>query len=327
MHRTVTRLPTALAVAALAALSMPAQAQTEPGDEWQVTTEMQMGGMSMPARTQKVCSPRNSDEPPGVPEPENGDCEIYDISRTANGMKWSMRCTGEMKATGSGEMTWNGKDAYQGTMTMNTDEGSMAMKMAGKRTGAECDAGAVKKQIAAIEAQTAEYQVQQCREGVKGMMTMYFDGSFPMNCDAKFKQEYCQRLGTEEGYDLVASRDVSPTTGKADLGGAGKACGVDTEATRKKLCDNALKSESLVFAARHCEQEAAPLAQRECAGRTFTSPPAEKYREFCSTYARHGVAGAGPGDAAPADQPAAEAPKPESPVEMGKKALKKFIPF
>jgi hypothetical protein len=320
-------LLTALAAASLTALSAPATAQTEPGDEWQVTTEMQMGGMSMAPRTETVCSPRNSDEPPGVPEPENGDCEMYDIQRSANGMTWKMRCTGKEPATGTGELTWDGRDSYRGTMTMTMDEGSMTMKMAGKRTGAECDAGALKKQVAAMEQQTAEYQAQQCKAGVDSMMTMYFDGSFPMNCDPKFKADFCRRLGTEEGFDLVASRDVNATTGKSDLATAGSACGVDPEATRKKLCTDALQGESLVFAARHCEAEAAPLAQRECAGRTFTSPPAEKYREFCNTYARHGATGGAPaaGEAAPA--PAAEPPKPDNPIDAGKKALKKLLPF
>lgn len=319
------RLPTLLAVASLALPSVSALAQTEPGDEWEVTTEMQMGGMSMPGRTEKVCTARNSDEPPGVPEPENGDCEMYDIQRSGNGMSWKMRCTGKEPSTGNGELTWNGRDSYRGTITMTMDEGSMTMRMAGRRTGAECDAGAVKKRIAAAEAQSAEYMDRQCRSGVDGMMTVYFEGSVPLGCDPKFKAEYCKRLGTEEGFDLVAARDANPATGKSDLATSGTICGVDPEATRRTLCAEAMQKESLLFAARHCEAEAAPLARRECAGRTFTSPPAEKYREFCNTYARHGAMGDAPagGDAAPAAEP----PKPDNPIDAGKKALKKLLPF
>lgn len=311
----------------LALLSLPVNAQTEPGDEWETTTSMQMQGMSMPARTQKVCTPRNSQDPPGVPEPDDGDCEMYDVNRTGSTMKWKMRCTGKQAVTGSGEMTYQGTDNYDGKMTMTMDGQTMNMAMKGKRTGKECDAGKIKRDMANVQAQSDKMVAQQCAAAAEGMQVMVFDGSYPTTCDAKSKAEFCRRVSTEEGYDLLAVRGVSPMSKKTDLQSAGATCNVDTAALQIKLCKNAVTSNSLLFMARHCPSDAAPLAQRECAGRNFTNPPAEKYREFCSAYAQHGLtADTPPGsDAAAPGQPA-DAPK-EGAVEKSKKALKKFLPF
>lgn len=323
----IIRVAAATAAALMAWLPPALAQQAEPGDQWEVTTEMQMPGMgmSMPARTQKVCSPRNASEPAGVPEPEDSECESYDVERSGTTTRWKMRCTGKQPVTGTGEITYQGRDAYTGQMTMNMDGQSMTTKMSGKRVG-ECDAGAIKRQVAAAEKQTADYQAQQCRGAVDSMQVMMFDGSFPSNCDAKVKAQFCQRLATEEGFDLVAVRDRNPMTNKTDLESAATTCGVDATATRKKLCGNAMSGGSLLFAARHCPDEAAPLAQKQCAGRTFTSPPAEQYREFCNAYARHGLMqGAAPaaGQEAPATPPAQQ----DSAIEQGKKALKKLLPF
>jgi hypothetical protein len=331
-HRIATALVAACAL--LAARAGLAAEGTEPGETWEITTSMEMAGMSMPPRTQQVCQPLKSDQP-AVPKPDDGNCEMYDVQRTSNGMSWQMRCTGKDPATGTGEISYQGRDSYQGKMTMNMDGQTMTTRLAGKRLGAACDAGAVKKQIAAIEKQGAEAQAQQCRAAVKGMQVMFFDGSFALACDAKNKAEFCKRVGTEEGFDLLAVRDKSAATGAADLESAGKSCGLDIAATRDKLCKAAVgKDASLPFLARHCPTEAAPLAKAECAGRGFTSPPAEKYREFCSAYARHGLMQEG-GDGAPADgaqkSSDGEQAKPESAkdtaIEEGKKALRKLLPF
>ena len=323
--------------------------QVEPGDQWEVTQQMQMPGMgmSMPARTQKLCAPKNSDKPAGIPEPEDSDCETYDVQQRGTTTTFKMRCTGKNAMTGAGEMTYQGRDSYKGQMTMTMDGETMTMKMAGKRTG-DCDAGKLKRDVAAAQAQGDKMQAQQCAEAARNMQIMMFDGSYPVACDPKHKAELCKRYGTEEGYDLLAVRDKSPLTGKADLETAAGLCGIPAEANRKKLCGNAMKANSLVFAARHCPGEAAPVAQRECAGRTFTAPPAEKYREFCSAYARHGLmqgegatgaaaSGGSSGNAGSgkdADDAAAEEgkestipPPQDNAIEQGKKALRKILPF
>lgn len=305
--------------------------EAEPGEEWLTTTEMQMSGMSMPAQTFRSCQPKGSTEPPRGPN-DDDDCEMYDVERTGTTTKWKMRCTGERTMSGAGEITYQGRDSYAGQMVMTMDGQTMTLKMSGRRTGAECDAGKVKRQVAQAQAQGDRMREQQCAEAVSGMQVMRFDGSHPLSCDEKYKREFCARLSTEEGYDLIAGPATMPATGLTQLQSAGKACGVDPVAVQGKLCAGAQKKESLVFLARYCPDQSAPIAQQECAGRTYTTPPAAKYREFCNTYAQHALRGdgagaaAGAGAAIPGAGQDGAAPK-DGAVEKGRKALKKLLPF
>ncbi len=318
-------------IAALLFTQAAVAQQTEPGDLWEVTTEMKMPGMgmSMPARTQKVCSPKNSSEPVGVPKPDDGNCEMYDVKSTGSTMAWKMRCTGKDAMTGSGEMTYKGRESYTGRMIMDMDGESMTTTMSGKRLG-DCDAGKVKRDVAAVQAKSDRMVAQQCTEAARGMQVMMFDGSVPMACDATTKADFCKRVSTEEGYDVLAVRGKAPGRDKTDLESAGKICGVDTAAVHDKLCKKALSGKSLVFLARHCPVESAPLARAQCAGRTFTSPPAAEYREFCNAFARHdlmkGAASDAPESSGDEAQDASPPPQ-EGAIEKSKNTLKKLLPF
>lgn len=305
---------------------------TEPGETWEITSSMEMAGMSMAPHTQQVCQPLAGDQP-AVPQPDDKSCEMYDVQRSGSSMSWKMRCTGKDAMTGSGELSYQGRDSYQGKMTMNMEGQTVITRLSGKRLGAQCDAGAIKKQIAAVEKQTAATLAQQCREAARSMQVMMFDGRYPTACDAKTKAEFCKRVGTEQGYDLLAARGQAPGASNPELESAGKTCGVDIAATRKQLCKAGVgKDASLPFLARHCPDEAAPIAQAQCAGRSFTSQPEQKYREFCSDYARHnlmqGGAGATGGQQDASGQPAPQEQTPAgNAVEEGKKALRKLLPF
>jgi hypothetical protein len=314
-----------------------AEQPTEPGELWENTQQMDMAGMSMPPRTSQACVPANSSDPPRDPNDKN--CEMYDVTHSGNTTSWKMRCTGSQAATGSGQITYQGRQSYQGQMTMTMEGQTMNMKMSGKRLGGACDAGKIKRDVVAAQAQSDKMIAQQCAESVKAMQVQLFDGTYPSSCGAKYKTEFCSRIATEEGYDLLAVRDRNPMTGRTDLESAGTACGADTAKAHDKLCAAAVgKDSSMLFMARHCPDQAAPIAQKECAGRGFTSPPAPKYQEFCSAYARHGLmgsngaAGAEGGNAAGQSsgqqqgQPDA-ATTGESAVNKGKKALKKLLPF
>ncbi len=306
--------------------SLPALAQ-EPGELWEVTSEMQASGMSMPANTQQVCSPKNAAEEP--PVPESDDCDMYDVQRSGNTMSWKMRCKGNPPTTGSGEMTYSGKDSYRGEMRMQVGGDAMRMKLSGRRLGKACDAGKVKRQIAAAQAQSAQYTEQACKAGVDGMTAYTFTGASGMQCDAKYKNQYCAALRTEAGYDKVADMGASsaqaPPQLRADLGAAAALCGMPStgagslEAVRSGLCRNALASESLVFLGRNCRDEGRDLAIRECAGRNYTSPVAPKYVDFCNAYARHNAL---PETAGAAAEPAN--PK-DSAIKAGKKALRGLV--
>ncbi len=329
-------------------LTMPARsADPVPGTLWENTSEMQMPGMgmSMPARTSQSCVPKNSDQPP-VSAPDKS-CEMYDVTSSGGTTHWKMRCTGKQAMTGEGEMTYQGKDAYSGRMTMNMDNQTMTMKMSGKRLG-DCDAGAAMAAMAANQKQAEQSKAQMCAGLVSSMQVQYFDGTDQAGCGAKYKTDFCKRLSSAEGYDQLASRDKSPLSATTDLEAAGKTCAVNTSDLRAKLCKSALSGNSLPFLARNCPDEAAPIAQAECAGRVYSgvNTIAPAYQEFCNNYAgkklREGSAsadaaagaaggGAAAGAAAPSSdgqQGTSTAPPPkDSAIDEGKKVFKKLFPF
>jgi hypothetical protein len=102
-----------------------------------------------------------------------------------------------------------------------------------------------------------------------------------------------------------------------------KYCAVQAEPLRERLCNEANTADDLDFLGAQCPALAQPLAQRECAGRGFTTPPAEKYREFCSNYAREMMDG-GAGAAAENGAPATPTAKPSADdvLKEGAKRLK-----
>ncbi|MGE0582715.1 MAG: DUF3617 domain-containing protein [Steroidobacteraceae bacterium] len=313
----------------LATLACARVVAQEPGELWEVTSEMEAAGMSMPATTQQVCSPKNAaDEPQGVPASE--DCKMYDVQRSGDTLRWKMRCTGSPPTTGSGEMTYSGKDSYRGEMRMQVGGDAMRMKMNGRRLGKACDAGKLKRQVAAAQAESAQYLEQVCQAGVDGMTAYTFTGATGVQCDPKYKGQYCAALKTETGYDKVADMESTvqgPPQMRADLGAATALCGLPAtgagslESVRSGLCRNALAKESLVFLGRNCRDEGKDLALRECAGRNYTSPVAPKYVEFCNAYARHNAL---PQEAGASASP--ESPR-DSAIKAGKKALRGLIGF
>jgi hypothetical protein len=282
-----------------------------------------------------VCSPTNApqDTPQGVPTQDN--CEVYDVQRTGTTMRWKVRCTGDPPTTGTGEMHYPDRNNYNGEMQMKVGGDEMLMKMRGRRTGAACDAGAVKKQVAAAQAQSAQQLEQVCRNGVESMAAYTFTGTTGIECPASYREQYCARLKTEAGFDKVAEYGTAgQPAGPYDSGpgAAASVCGLSAtgagsfEGLRGQLCSAALSGESLVFLGRNCVAEGRDLAVRECAGRGFTSPVAEKYRDFCSAYARHGALPAGDAAAAASTQGEDAAPK-DSAVKAGKKALRGLLGF
>lgn len=114
-------------------------AAEQPGDQWQVTSRMSMPGMpvDMPAQTMKVCAARNSQEPPGAANGERG-CTNSDMKKAGNKVTFTSTCVGPPAMTGKGEITFEGTDAYTGTIEYATAQGAMTIKLSGKKIGS-CD--------------------------------------------------------------------------------------------------------------------------------------------------------------------------------------------
>lgn len=309
------RSPVAALVLAFLASSVGAQ---EPGNLWEVTTSMEGGGMKMPGQTQQVCAPVNAEGPEAMSGGDNR-CQMTDIQRSPGKFSYKVQCP---DGSGTGEMTYQGRDSYTQVMTMTMDGETMKMSTQGKRIGS-CDASKVKKQIAGIQAQAAAGMAQACGSVVEQMLPAQLAS---LECDPKYKKQLCDRFGTGDGYRAVAARQPmgEPMMDSGTLPEVAKYCGVQAEQVRERLCNDANKTDDLDFIGAQCPALAQPIAQRECAGRGFTTPPAEKYRDFCSNYAREMMDG-GSGDAAtnPA-APGAPAAKPSADdvLKEGAKRLK-----
>ena len=120
-----------------------AQGPIRPG-QWDVTMQMQMAGspVQMPEmKTSRCVTPEEAKDPskslPNGPQGRGGqksDCKMSDYKVTGNTATWKMVCTSPQAMTSTGEMTFT-DDSYTGTMKMDSPQGPMTMKMAGKRVG------------------------------------------------------------------------------------------------------------------------------------------------------------------------------------------------
>lgn len=108
--------------------------------QWEVAMQMQMPGMTMPEmKTTQCVTPEQLQKDPasGLPrgtQDRSNACTVSDYKQTGNTVSWKMSCAGAQPVNGEGELTFAG-DAYTGTMKMQMAQGSMAMKMSGKRLG------------------------------------------------------------------------------------------------------------------------------------------------------------------------------------------------
>ena len=181
------RLP--LTAFALVFAASPSFAQ-EPGNLWEVTTSMEAAGMNMPGRTQQVCTPANAEGPEAMSGNDDR-CQMSDIRRSPGKFSYKVKCP---DGSGTGEMTYQGKDSYTSVMTMTTGGDTMKMSSKGKRVGS-CDASKVKKQVAAIEAQGNAALAQACAGVPEQMLPAQLAA---LNCDAKYKKQLCERFGTKD---------------------------------------------------------------------------------------------------------------------------------
>ena len=105
--------------------------------------QMQMAGspIQMPAMKSSRCiTPEDAKDParslPSGPEGRGrgkSDCKMSDYTASGNTVTWKMVCTSPA-STMTGEMTY-ADDSYTGTMKMDSPQGPMTMKLAGKRLG------------------------------------------------------------------------------------------------------------------------------------------------------------------------------------------------
>jgi hypothetical protein len=124
-----------LAAAALAASvhANPPAARAAQGEEWEVTSQMSMQGVSMPPQTHRSCNAAGSQEPAGT-NAQPG-CKPRDFRVIGNKTTWHVECAGPPKMSGTGEITRTSAEAYSGTIRFDSEEGPMTLKLNGRRVG------------------------------------------------------------------------------------------------------------------------------------------------------------------------------------------------
>ncbi len=289
----------------------PAPPAKEAGELWEITSQTTGMGLSMPPRTTRVCRPKAQWNDPPM-EDSSHDCEMLDVKSSPGKMSWRLRCKGDPPVTGTGEITFDSRESYHGTMTMTMGQGEMETKLSGRNLHQECDAGELKRQIAETQ-QTSENNMKKiCEDAARSLALQYFDGPEPLCPDPAQKAEFCKNLGTMEGFVKLPTTPPSPYNRDA----AAKFCGTTPDKLLADLCPKALAGDALDFLTKYCPQETHALAVRECAGRRYTELDGSKYQRFCSTFAADMLA------SKPAETKPPDTDKKEDVLDKAKKKLK-----
>ena len=146
----------------LAGLAAHAQSSRKPG-LYEVTTTMNIAGMSMPQmppgaqmppggnpmaapHTTQICVTQAMIDRYGGPNPapQRGTCQVTNITTKPNGMTATISCTGQMTATGTVESSWTpdgvGKSTVHlsGTMGPGASPMDITMQASSIYKGADC---------------------------------------------------------------------------------------------------------------------------------------------------------------------------------------------
>ncbi len=108
---------------------------------WEVSTEMQMPGMTMPPMKARQCvtaADLQRDPTSGLPRgAQNGasdSCKVSDFKTVGARVTWTLTCTSPQAMTAQGDLTFSG-DTYTGTIKMAMQSATMTMKTSGSRVG------------------------------------------------------------------------------------------------------------------------------------------------------------------------------------------------
>jgi len=139
MKKTFVLIAICVSVCSVATAADAPKNPMKPG-KWEITTQMDMPGMQMPARTFTKCITKEdaANVESAIPRGRNdASCTLSDVKVDGNTVSWKMNCE-ERKVSGEGKITYE-NDAYSGEMHMKTPDHEMTIKHSGKRVG-DCDA-------------------------------------------------------------------------------------------------------------------------------------------------------------------------------------------
>jgi hypothetical protein len=308
-----------------------------PDELWEVTMKGEMGGMSMPANTTKVCKLKGDRDPSKMGEKDkNSDCKMTDVKQSGNRSTWKVVCTKPEPMTGTGDVTY-GTDKYDGTIKMvgkmEGQDFAMTQVIAAKKVGS-CKYEDPSKKMEQMQAQSQAMIDKECDKQIEELQPGSIFGTAGLPEASQFckhrKTDFCakatkvtQQMKDEAGFES-ANRKYR------NWREAVQACGTDPNAVSAPVCKAAVDKKNLPFVAENCPVEGKALAQKHCAGMDYTAIMSSEYREVCQKYASElGKAKVGEGKAT---EPAPAAPKSEKDkaidaVKEGGNKLKKLLKF
>ncbi|HEX7812541.1 MAG TPA: DUF3617 family protein [Burkholderiales bacterium] len=309
-----------------------------PDELWEITNKMEMAGMSMPARTDKVCKPKGDRDPSKMGEKDkNSDCKMVDSKQSGNRSTWKIVCTKPDPMTGTGDVTYTG-DKFDGTIKMtgkmDGDDFSMTQVLSGKKVGS-CKYEDPGKKAEQMQAQSQAMIDKECDKQIEELQPGSIFGAEGLPESSQFckhrKADFCakakkvsQSMGDEAGFEQASRKHRNWRE-------AMQACGTDPNTVSAPVCKAAVDKKNLKFVADNCPVEGKALAQKQCAGMDYTAIMASEYREVCQKYASElGKAKVGTGKTETAPAPAApksDKDKAMDAVKEGGNKLKKLLKF
>ncbi len=322
--------------ALLLALAPPgALAQGQAGKKgvvWESTTSMQASGMELPPQTMRNCQPEGDWKEPPSTQPPDSKCKVTDLKQSGKTTSWKMACQGEEKMTGAGTMTREG-DTYRGTMDVTSTQGTMQLKMSGRKIGGACEMGKPvpgdtrqAEMMATMERSKqgmAKEMEKECTKAVRDMQPTLFLIQGVYTCKGTPQQaEFCSRLQTDEGFRKAGK------SGEESMEKSAALCKVDLAAFRSRFCAAAVKARDLAVIGSSCPAERKALAQKECAGKE-DSNLSSQLRDFCLTHGKELLVQDPKSKKRKqkADPEEEEVKPADGAAEQGKKALKGMLGF
>jgi len=104
-----------------------------PDELWQLTTAVEMSGMSMPPTTSTSCIAKGNNYKPEA-DALDKNCRVTGYRVAGDTVSWKVACTGRDAMSGTGQMTKSAK-TMTGLIKMTTDGDQMTQTLSGKLVG------------------------------------------------------------------------------------------------------------------------------------------------------------------------------------------------
>ena len=270
-----------------------------PGEWWEVTAKMEMEGMpfAMPAQTTKICMPKDGQSDPSNTQGKDSNCKMTDVKHSGNTVKFKGTCVDKGETMNIDGESSHDANSFKSNVKMTGKSSgepvNMKMASSGKRVGGSCDADAMKKMGAKMEAEAKQAQKEQMASACDtskykpaswAQSSDLFIGDKPF-CPGK-KEAMCKVLRNEAPRDVDTYLSLAQQEKEIEnqikrnrkqlTPSAVKACDLNMANIKKDLCKAKARSGPLYFLDANCPAEAKVYRELqrkrdECGERGFTS--------------------------------------------------------